>query len=83
MDLAARATPHGSEGLGFALMMSVRNAALALADMLGAWLIEHQWMSFSGVVVLDAGVIAVVLLAVPALPAALLDRRDDLPPAPA
>jgi len=41
----------------------------ALADMLGAWLIEHQWMSFSGTVVLDAGVIAAVLLAVPALPA--------------
>jgi hypothetical protein len=41
-------------------------------------------MSFSGVVVLDAGVIAVALLAVPALPAALLDRRDErLPPAPA
>jgi predicted MFS family arabinose efflux permease len=84
MDLAARATPHGSEGLGFALMMSVRNAALALADMLGAWLIEHQWMSFSGVVVLNAGVIVAALLAVPALPAALLDRRDErLPPAPA
>jgi len=77
MDLAARATPHGSEGLGFALMMSVRNGALALADMLGAWLIEHQWMSFSGVVGLNAGVVAAALLAVPGLPAALLDRRDE------
>ncbi|PYM86498.1 MAG: hypothetical protein DME09_02160 [Candidatus Rokuibacteriota bacterium] len=58
-------------------MMSVRNGALALADMLGAWLIEHQWMSFSGVVGLNAGVVAAALLAVPGLPAALLDRRDE------
>ncbi len=28
MDLAIRATPAGSEGLGFSLMMSVRNLAL-------------------------------------------------------
>ena len=28
MDLAVRATPAGSEGLGFSLMMSVRNLAL-------------------------------------------------------
>ena len=28
MDMAARATPRGSEGLGFALVMSVRNGAL-------------------------------------------------------
>src|SRR5436853_443739 len=41
MDLAAPATPHGSEGLGFALMMSVRTAARALADMLGPWPIRH------------------------------------------
>jgi len=76
MDFAARATPHGSEGLGFALMMSVRNGGLAVADMLGAWLIEHGWLSFPHVVLLNAGVIALALLVIPVLPSALLDRQD-------
>lgn len=77
MDLAARATPRGSESLGFALMMSVRNGALALADIVGAWLIEQGWTSFAGVVVLNAAVIAVAILAIRALPAALIDRRES------
>jgi Na+/melibiose symporter-like transporter len=76
MDLAARATPRGSEGLGFALMMSVRNGALALADMVGASLIEQGWMSFSALVVLNAAVVAVAVLAIRTVPAALLDRRE-------
>ena len=76
MDLAARATPRGSEGLGFALMMSVRNGALAIADMVGASLIEQRWMTFSAVVVLNAAIVAVAVLAVRGVPAALLDRRE-------
>jgi MFS family permease len=36
MDLAIRATPKGSEGLGFSLMMSVRNFALFGTDILGS-----------------------------------------------
>ena len=76
MDLAARATPRGSEGLGFALMMSIRNGALALADMTGAWLIEQGWMSFSAVVVLNAGVVALAVVAIAGVPAALVDRHE-------
>ena len=79
MDLAARATPHGSEGLGFALMMSVRNGALAVSDIFGSWLIERHHVSFFSLVWLNAGTTALVLLAVPFLPRQLIDRRDAAP----
>src|SRR5665213_2589655 len=39
MDLAVRATPAGSEGLGFSLMMSVRNFALFGSDWFGSKLL--------------------------------------------
>lgn len=41
MDLAIRATPAGSEGLGFALMLSVRNFALFGTDWIGSMLLDH------------------------------------------
>jgi predicted MFS family arabinose efflux permease len=77
MDLAARATPRGGEGLGFALMMSVRNGALAASDVVGSWLIDQRHVSFFSLVWLNAGTTALVLLVVPWLPAILLDRRDQ------
>jgi hypothetical protein len=82
MDLAARATPKGSEGLGFALMMSVRNGALALSDIAGSWLIDQHHASFFQLVWLNAGTTALVLLAVPFLPRALMDRSDTDPGGP-
>jgi predicted MFS family arabinose efflux permease len=82
MDLAARATPRGSEGLGFALMMSVRNGALALSDVIGSRLADRYHWSFSSLVWLNAGTTALCLLAVPLLPGAITDRRDgDAAPA--
>jgi hypothetical protein len=36
MDLAVRSTPAGSEGLGFSIMISVRNHALFGTDWFGA-----------------------------------------------
>jgi hypothetical protein len=76
MDLAARATPRGSEGLGFAVMMSVRNGALALSDIIGSHLVDNYRVSFAHLVWLNAGTTALVLLAVPFLPAVLMNRRD-------
>src|SRR5205823_11268126 len=35
LDLAARATPKGCEGLGYSLMLSIRNVALFGADVVG------------------------------------------------
>jgi predicted MFS family arabinose efflux permease len=76
MDLAARATPRGSEGLGFALMMSVRNGALALSDVIGSKLADEYHWPFSRLVWLNAITTALCLLAVPLLPRVLMSRRD-------
>jgi hypothetical protein len=78
--VAVSAVRTGCEGLGFALMMSVRNGALAAADVAGAWLIEQGWMSFSAIVVMNAATVAVAVLVIPALPATLVDRRDAAEP---
>jgi predicted MFS family arabinose efflux permease len=76
MDLAARATPRGSEGLGFALMMSVRNGGQALSDICGSWLIDQHHVSFFNLVWLNAGTTALVLIVIPFLPRILIDARD-------
>lgn len=76
MDLAARATPRGSEGLGFALMMSVRNGGQALSDIFGSWLIDQHHVSFFHLVWLNAGTTALILLVIPLLPKILIEARD-------
>lgn len=76
MDLAARATPKGSEGLGFALMMSVRNGGQAISDIFGSWLIDQHHVSFFHLVWLNAGTTALILIVIPFLPALLIDRSD-------
>lgn len=79
MDLAARATPRGSEALGFALMMSVLNGAQSLSDVFGSWLMDQHHVSFSNLVWLNAGTTALVLALIPLLPRALIERRDATP----
>ncbi len=78
MDLAARATPRGSEGFGFALMMSVRNGAQALSDIFGSWLIDQHHVSFFKLVWLNAGTTALVIIVIPFLPSILIDRSDKV-----
>lgn len=75
-DLATRATPKGSEGLGFALMMSLRNLALFSADWIGSWLTQSFHWPFSWLVILNAGTTLLVLVVVPFLPAALVEKTD-------
>ena len=79
MDLAARATPRGSEGLGFALMMSVRNGAQALSDIFGSWLIDQHHVSFFKLVWLNAGTTALILIVIPFLPKLIIDHSDITP----
>ena len=74
-DLAARATPIGSEALGYSVMMSVWNFTAAFSDVTGSKLAAHGW-TFPHLVWLNAGTTIVVLLAVPLLPAALMRRRE-------
>lgn len=76
MDLAIRATPAGSEGLGFSIMISVRNLALFGTDWFGASLMDHYHLSFAALVVANS---ATTLIAVPfvfLLPRAIVGRKE-------
>ena len=77
-DLAARATPKGSESFGYALMMSVRNLTLfAVAAPLGASIYEKSPNhSITSLIWISAITTGLVLLIVPFLPAAMMNRRD-------
>jgi MFS family permease len=81
-DLAFRATPKGSEALGYALMMSVWNLTNGLSDWTGSFLFARFHLNFVHLVWLNAGTTALVLLVVPFLPAALAKRRDGALPQP-
>ena len=76
-DLAARATPKGSESFGFSLMMSVRNVTLiVISDMLGSYIYTHNGNNFLGLVWINAITTLLVLFAVPLLPRSLMDKTD-------
>ena len=75
IDLAARATPQGCEGLGYSLMLSIRNVALFGADIVGSYLADHNW-PFANLVYLNAGTTAMVLILLPLLPDALMRSKD-------
>ncbi|WP_297845130.1 MFS transporter, partial [Pseudomonas sp.] len=62
MDMSARATPRGSESLGYALMISVRTFALFGTDIIGANLLDHHGWHFDGLVLVNT---ATSLLALP------------------
>lgn len=76
MDLAVRATPAGSEGLGFSLMVSVRNLALFGTDVLGSKLLDGYHWHFDWLVFANAGTTALALPFIFLLPAALVRRHD-------
>src|SRR5215472_8430386 len=76
MDLAVRSTPAGSEGLGFSIMISVRNLALFGTDWFGAHLLDQYQLSFVFVVIANS---ATTLIAVPLvflLPRIVVARKD-------
>lgn len=79
MDLAARAVPKGAEGMGYGMMLALRNAALFGADMVGSALSDNKW-PFADLVYLNAGTTAIVLILIPFLPAALMRGRDSSGP---
>jgi predicted MFS family arabinose efflux permease len=81
MHLAVRATPAGSEGLGFSLMMSVRNFALFGSDWFGSKLLEAYHLNFTTLVIANG---AISFLAVPLvflLPALIANQKDAASPA--
>jgi hypothetical protein len=76
-DLAARATPKGSESFGYALMMSVRNLTLfAVSDVIGSYIYEHNGHNFTQLVGINAATTFIVLFAIPFLPRVLMDKTD-------
>ena len=76
-DLAARATPRGSESFGYALLISVQTlTTLGVSDPLGATLYGRLHVPFSSMVWINAASTAAVLLFVPFLPQVLLAPRD-------
>ena len=76
MDLAVRATPAGSEGLGFSLMVSVRNFALFGTDWLGSLMLDKLHMPFNDLVLANAATTAIAVPLVFLLPAALVGGKD-------
>ena len=76
-DLAARATPRGSEAFGYSLIASVQNVSIyAVSDVLGSYLYGGLHWPWQRLVWVNALSTAAVLLFVPLLPAALLARRE-------
>ena len=75
-DLYMRATPAGSEALGFSLMVSVRNFSLAGADWLGSKAMETYHIHFGTMAIANG---AISLIAIPfifLLPGFIVDRKD-------
>ena len=81
-DLAARATPKGGEGMGFSVMMAVRNVALFGSDWAGAQAAQSFHIPFNTMLIANAGFTACVLILVPFIPAALVAKRDGAMPIP-
>ena len=76
-DLAARATPAGSESFGYALLASVQSlATFAVSDPLGSLLYDQLKLGLPPLVWINAASTAAVLLFVPFLPRALLAPRE-------
>jgi len=76
-DLYMRATPAGSEALGFSLMVSVRNLSIFGADWLGSKAMDAYHFHFSTMAIAN-GLIS--LIAVPfvfLLPGFIVDQRDS------
>jgi MFS family permease len=76
MDLAVRSTPSGSEGLGFSLMMSVRNFTLFGSDWAGSKLLETYHLQFNTLVLANAATSFIVIPLVLVLPSIIVMTRD-------
>ena len=75
-DLYMRATPEGSEALGFSLMVSVRNLSLFGADWIGSKAMDMYHLHFSTMAIANGAVSLIALPFVFFLPGFLVDRRD-------
>ena len=75
-DLLARATPKKFAALGYALIFSLGSLSVSGSDLMGSWIYEKLGHSFAGMILLNSGSSAVVLLVIPFLPRMLVVHRD-------
>jgi hypothetical protein len=75
-DLAARATPRGSEAMGLAVVMSLWNVSNAVSDVIGSWLFTNYRTGFLSLVWLNASTTLCVLPFLRLIPAALIQRSQ-------
>jgi len=76
-DLAVRATPKGSEALGYSVLISFWNIGLMISNQSGASLYQRVFnRGLSQLVWLNAGCTLLVAAAVIVLPRVLVDRRE-------
>ena len=75
-DLSAKAAPSGSEALAYSLMMAAGNLTSSLSDVLGSWMYEHLHWKFMDLVWLNGTTTLLILIVLPFLPRALMERRD-------
>jgi predicted MFS family arabinose efflux permease len=81
MDLAVRATPKGSEGLGFSLMMSVRNLSLFGSDWAGSKMLDVYHFQFNTLVLANAAITFIAVPLVLLLPKMIISAKDaEAPP---
>lgn len=76
MDLAARATPRGSEALCYSLLMSALNLGGSVSDVFGSWLYERQHVPLPDLIWINAVTSALPLLALRLIPPALTAQPD-------
>jgi hypothetical protein len=82
MDLAVRATPSGSEGLGFSIMISVRNLTLFGSDWFGSRLLDIYHLHFNTLVIANGTISLIAVPLVFLLSASIVDQKDtEAPPA--
>ena len=75
-DLLARATPRKFAAFGYALIFSLGSLSVSGSDLIGSWIYEQIGHSFTGMILLNSGSSAVVLLVIPFLPRMLVAHRD-------
>jgi len=76
MDLMARSTPVGSEGLGYGLALSVRNLGIYLADFVGSSLSDKYHLPFSVMVWVNTLTTLAVIVLLPFIPNSIMATRD-------
>ena len=77
-DIALRATPRGSEAIGYAVMMSMWNLTNAFSDLTGSYIFDLLGRNLTPLIFLDAFTSFIVIVAVPFMPRALSTREDAL-----